>query len=109
MKFVAKTTDEQEAERKTSTATTSEYDEGDDHEFTEDFAEALDDIDLNELLANHLLIHQNMAADDDTASTSSKGKRPYRVAHKVSGLGANRKLFLNRGNLNLRCRGERQI
>ena len=58
MKFEEKT----ESSRKPSSASTSELEA---EEFHDDFAEALEDIDLDELLA---------MADDDTASNaSSKG------------------------------------
>ena len=52
--------------RKESSVSSAELDH---EEFHDDFAEALEDIDLDELLANHVLY------DDDAASTaSSKGK-----------------------------------
>jgi len=41
-------------------------------EFDDDFAEALDDIDVNELLANHMLMEHDDVDDATISSTSSK-------------------------------------
>merc|ERR1712204_105308 len=59
--------------RKESESVGSSQDGHDDDldEFNDDFAEALDDIDVNELLANHMLIEQD-DVDDAISSTYSK-------------------------------------
>jgi len=64
-----------EKERKESESVGSSQDGNpeDMEEFNDDFAEALDEIEINELLANHILIGQD-DVDDATSSTSSKGK-----------------------------------
>ena len=70
MKFEEKT----ESSRKPSSASTSELEA---EEFHDDFAEALEDIDLDELLA---------MADDDTASNaSSKGLLNEKVEKEKNG------------------------
>jgi hypothetical protein len=62
-----------EKERKESESVGSSQDGHDDDldDLNDDFAEALDDIDVNELLANHMLIEQD-DVDDAISSTSSK-------------------------------------
>merc|ERR1712109_400371 len=61
-----------EKERKESESVGSSKDGDEDlEEFNDDFAEALDDIDVDELLANHILIGQD-DVDDATSTTSSK-------------------------------------
>ena len=73
LKYVVKET-KPDKERKESESVSSSKDGDEDlEEFNDDFAEALDDIDVDELLANHILIGQD-DVDDATSTTSSKGK-----------------------------------
>ena len=76
MKFVEVDKTSGQAERKESSPSVveSDFDESRDEleEFSEDFAETLEDIDFNDLLARHILDHPSY--DNDTGSTtSSKG------------------------------------
>ena len=62
-----------EKERKESESVGSSKDgDEDSEELNDDFAEALDNIDVDELLANHILIGSD-DVDDATSTTSSKG------------------------------------
>jgi len=71
LKYVVKET-KPDKERKESESVSSSKDGDEDlEEFNDDFAEALDDIDVDELLANHILIGQD-DVDDATSTTSSK-------------------------------------
>merc|ERR1711997_1211539 len=71
LKYVVKES-KSDKERKESESVGSSKDGDDDiEEFNDDFAEALDDIDVNELLANHILIGQD-DVDDATSTPSSK-------------------------------------
>lgn len=77
LKFVSKP--EINSERKESVASNENSENREDlEEFHDEFAEALEDIDINELLANHILL------DDDTVSTtSSKGMNILKIISKI--------------------------
>ena len=61
---------EANADRKPS-ATPSVTSEDLEHDYNDEFAEALDDIDINELLASHILIGHD---EDDSNSLESHSK-----------------------------------
>ena len=71
--MVKETKPDKERKESESVSSSKDGDEDLEEEFNDDFAEALDDIDVDELLANHILIGQD-DVDDATSTTSSKGK-----------------------------------
>merc|ERR1739844_535863 len=71
LKYVIKEVKDNKERKESESVSSSKDGDEDLEEFNDDFAEALDDIDVDELIANHILIGQD-DVDDATSTTSSK-------------------------------------